>query len=226
MKQRVLLKGSPGLDLLNRISSLDIPALKTAELRTGLILNPAGKILSLFEATRITEDSLELQFEDGFLQLLEHYTFSETYTLTPLTSNPSPATPELDRILRLTPREGREFKPDGETNPLEVNLRSAISDQKGCYPGQEVIEKIISLGSPARRLCLLKEVTPGSSAVPSSPATLPLPAPLLSQDGADAGHLTSFSEGHALGVIKRIFLKPGTRLQAGAFEFELIEVAP
>lgn len=38
------------------------------------------------------------------------------------------------------------------SNPLEVGLHEAIAGNKGCYPGQEVIEKIISLGSPARRL--------------------------------------------------------------------------
>jgi len=38
------------------------------------------------------------------------------------------------------------------SNPLDLGLRDGISDQKGCYPGQEVIEKIISLGSPSKRL--------------------------------------------------------------------------
>lgn len=221
MKQRVLLKGSPGLDLLNRISSLDIPALKTAEIRAGLILNPSGRILSLFEATRTAPDALEVEFEDGFLGLLEHYTFSEAYTITSLPAKPAPVTPALDRILRLAPAEGHEFQPDGETNPLEVNLRSAISDQKGCYPGQEVIEKIISLGSPARRLCLLKSTASAPLESDLGPSRI-----LTTPEGAEAGVLTSFSEGHALAVIKRIFLKPGLRLQAGAVPFELIEVAP
>ncbi|MCM0607119.1 MAG: hypothetical protein KA715_13600 [Xanthomonadaceae bacterium] len=48
---------------------------------------------------------------------------------------------------------GIEIQPD--SNPLDLALVSAIADQKGCYPGQEVIEKIIALGSPAKRLCLV-----------------------------------------------------------------------
>src|SRR5690606_34194147 len=57
---------------------------------------------------------------------------------------------ERMRIENLRPRAGREIT---ETfNPLEVGLKDSIADSKGCYPGQEVIEKIIALGSPARRL--------------------------------------------------------------------------
>jgi folate-binding protein YgfZ len=47
------------------------------------------------------------------------------------------------------------------SNPLEIGLHEAIAGNKGCYPGQEVIEKIISLGSPARRL--VKIVGAGSA---------------------------------------------------------------
>lgn len=38
------------------------------------------------------------------------------------------------------------------TIPLEAGLADAIAPNKGCYPGQEVIEKIVSLGAPAKRL--------------------------------------------------------------------------
>ncbi len=36
--------------------------------------------------------------------------------------------------------------------PLEADLMSAIHTNKGCYPGQEVIAKIMNLGHPARKL--------------------------------------------------------------------------
>jgi folate-binding protein YgfZ len=49
-----------------------------------------------------------------------------------------------------------------QSSPLEVGLRASIADQKGCYPGQEVIEKVISLGSPARRLVRIE----GTGALP------------------------------------------------------------
>lgn len=59
---------------------------------------------------------------------------------------------EVDRwrIQQMRPRVGFELTEGA--SPLEVGLRKFIADQKGCYPGQEVIEKVLSIGSPARRL--------------------------------------------------------------------------
>jgi folate-binding protein YgfZ len=65
---------------------------------------------------------------------------------------------EHRRVLSLVPGVDRELLP--EANPLELGLRSTIDDNKGCYPGQEVIEKIISLGSPAKRLARIESDSP------------------------------------------------------------------
>ncbi len=68
---------------------------------------------------------------------------------------------ERKRILALYPRVDHEIT--AEANPLEVGLKNSVADNKGCYPGQEVLEKIISLGAPAKRLCLLRGVGPAPS---------------------------------------------------------------
>ncbi len=217
MRQRVLLKGRAGLDLLHRISSVDIHALATGVPAPGLILNPEGKILCFFEITRTDGDSAEIAFQEAFLSLMDHYTFDERYELTPLPAGEEKAENEEARILALTPREGFEFHADGRTNPLEVNLRSAIADQKGCYPGQEVIEKIISLGSPARKLCLLR--TDKSFAGT-------LPCPVFSAESQEVGVLTSRSGAQALAVIRRTHLRPGTRFRSADCEWKLIRAAP
>ncbi|MBU6154502.1 MAG: hypothetical protein KGP28_09400 [Bdellovibrionales bacterium] len=195
MKQRILLRGRSGLELLHRISSADILGLSPGNKSIGLILNPQGKILSCFEAIRTKDDELEVRFEDDFLFHLEHYTFAERYQIERMPEVALDETQELERIRALIPKEGSEFKPDGTTNPLEVNLRSAIADQKGCYPGQEVIEKIISLGSPARRLCLLRKVN--GSEDPE------VPAPVRGTDGSEVGTLTSVRKGEGLAILKR-----------------------
>src|SRR5690606_3379136 len=67
------------------------------------------------------------------------------------------------RIKAMSPAVDAEIT--SESNPLELGLQNIIADQKGCYPGQEVIEKVISLGSPAKRLCLI-ESRLGSGDVP------------------------------------------------------------
>ncbi|MGB0647340.1 MAG: hypothetical protein ACPGQS_09215 [Bradymonadia bacterium] len=39
--------------------------------------------------------------------------------------------------------------------PLDVNALAGIVQQKGCYPGQEVIERTLAIGRPARRLVMV-----------------------------------------------------------------------
>lgn len=82
------------------------------------------------------------------------------------------------RILSLAPRIDAEILPD--SNPLELGLREGISDNKGCYPGQEVIEKIISLGSPAKRLAKL-----------TGTGNTPQVGDHVFFEGAEVGHITS-----------------------------------
>jgi len=107
---------------------------------------------------------------------------------------------EAHRIRNLSPRIGFEILAD--QNPLEINLHWAIAANKGCYPGQEVIEKIISLGSPARRLCRV-EITS------NTPATfIDLPAEIRGVEDQTApaiGKLTSYdpTTGSALAVLRK-----------------------
>jgi len=223
MKQRVLLRGQQGLELLHRISSADILGLSANEQRTGLILNPQGKIESFFEILRLNDESAEIRFEDGFLSRLEHYTFAEKYSIEALEPSLLSEIPMLERIRSLVPKEGFEFQPDGSTNPLEVNLRSAIADQKGCYPGQEVIEKIISLGSPARRLCHLKNTNRANATV-ANPVTPPLVA--IDDAGNPVGTLTSACEGEGLAILKRTHCKAGQKVYISGQEWLVEKVAP
>lgn len=112
---------------------------------------------------------------------------------------------EKSRIAALFPRIDRELVFDA--NPLEIGLREAVADNKGCYPGQEVIEKIVSLGSPARRLALLT----GTGLLPARGAGL------KSADGAEAGAVTSAAraEGEgflALALLRKTMATEGNKL--------------
>ena len=59
---------------------------------------------------------------------------------------------EHDRISLGIPQVLREYK---DRNPLNVSIQG-ISEGKGCYPGQEVIEKTLALGKPAKRTLSVK----------------------------------------------------------------------
>jgi folate-binding protein YgfZ len=87
--------------------------------------------------------------------------------------------------------------------PLEVGLRDAIAENKGCYPGQEVIERIVALGSPPRRL--VKIEGPGRCPQPGDPVLN------LAEPPTEVGTITSAVQVgerySALGLIKKIHAK-------------------
>ncbi|MFT4703332.1 MAG: folate-binding protein YgfZ [Bradymonadia bacterium] len=84
-----------------------------------------------------------------------------------------------------------------KTIPLEAGLWHGISLNKGCYLGQEIIERLYSRGRPNKRLMHLS--WPG--------AAMEAGAELINDSGKAMGHITrSYESGgtaHALGYVKR-----------------------
>jgi hypothetical protein len=104
---------------------------------------------------------------------------------------------------------------------LNLDLIDGISFTKGCYTGQEIVERVRSRGHVNRRLTGLLF---SSTEVPRPGATV------LAKDGNEAGHITSaaFSPlaGRAAGMayLRREYLEPGTTLQCGNTAAEVIEM--
>lgn len=94
---------------------------------------------------------------------------------------------------------------------LEVGLDDAISTTKGCYLGQEVVERASARGHVNRRLTGLRMET---GVVPTSGAT-------VHAEGRDVGVVTSAVDSPALGrpiamaYIRHELLSPGTRVEVG-----------
>ena len=65
------------------------------------------------------------------------------------------------------------------SSPLEAGGFDGISEGKGCYPGQEVIERTLALGRPPRRLMSIES------------AEFIAPGELHDEEGRAAGELTS-----------------------------------
>jgi len=107
------------------------------------------------------------------------------------------------------------FGPDiipGQTIPLEAGAWHGVSFSKGCYLGQEVIERLYARGQPNKRLVALDVAGP-----PPAPDT-----PLHDASEAAAGWVTSSApelDGttHALAYVRRRWLKddPTLRLPDG-----------
>ncbi|MBW2286217.1 MAG: aminomethyltransferase family protein [Deltaproteobacteria bacterium] len=114
---------------------------------------------------------------------------------------------ETLRIEAGIPRFGAEL--DESVLPAEAGLDRAISIDKGCYLGQEVVERMRSQGQASHRLVGL--VAAGEESF--------VPGETLSSGGKSVGEVTSAcrSEGIgpiALAFVRRAFAEPGSRLEA------------
>jgi len=131
--------------------------------------------------------------------------------------------PQLEDWRVRSLRPGVDSEINETVNPLEIGARDAVAPNKGCYPGQEIIEKIAALGSPARRLVLLE-----------SSAPFPAVGSLLFKGDQEAGILTSVSSVStfaksanlfsALGLLKKTSAKEGEMLSLGASEASTVQV--
>ncbi|MDD4933251.1 MAG: glycine cleavage T C-terminal barrel domain-containing protein [Methylacidiphilaceae bacterium] len=126
---------------------------------------------------------------------------------------------ESFRLEARLPRWGAELQP-GDL-PQEVGMDPlAISYQKGCYVGQEVVSRLHHIGHANRSLVLLAALSPSAGLQAGAP---------LSQHGQDVGRITSVAYSFArkaelaLGIVKRASAVPGAQLQAGTSLWEVIE---
>jgi aminomethyltransferase len=124
----------------------------------------------------------------------------------------TPADGESVRVVRLEhakPRYGEDIF--DTTLPQETQQTHALNFTKGCYIGQEIVERIRSRGHVNRLLVGLRI----DATEPPTAGTK------LSADGAEAGEITSaaFSPALgkvvALGYVRAQFAAPNTALKAG-----------
>ncbi len=114
------------------------------------------------------------------------------------------------RIEAGIPRYGAELGED--TLPLEANLLDALSFNKGCYIGQEIIERARSRGHVNWKL----------AGVIVESAQPPAPGEKLTFDGKEVAEITSacvsptLEKSIALAYIRKEHVEPGTRLETGS----------
>jgi folate-binding protein YgfZ len=113
---------------------------------------------------------------------------------------------EILRIEAGVPRLGAEL--DESVLPAEAGLERAVSSDKGCYTGQEVVERLRSRGQVSHRLVGLTTAGDRPLAVGADVAA----------EGRRIGEVTSAcvsptSGSIALAFVRRAFAEPGTELQ-------------
>jgi folate-binding protein YgfZ len=114
---------------------------------------------------------------------------------------------DVVRVITGVPRFGVDF--DDSTYPQEAALETkAVSFQKGCYLGQEVVCMLEMRGHVKRKLVSL--VVEGGEVPPAH-------APVADTKGAAVGEITTVArtpegEVRALGMVKYAFIASGTEL--------------
>ncbi len=130
---------------------------------------------------------------------------------------------EVVETLRLEhgiPLWGKELTVNTLPPEAGPHLLESISYTKGCYVGQETIARLKSVGHVNRTLVFLR----------SDSSAFPEPATKLTQEGHDAGSVTStgfspqLERGIALGYVSRTLAVEGTVLEAG--DLKLTVTAP
>ena len=128
-------------------------------------------------------------------------------------------TGEEVRLVRIeygVPRMGDDIR--DVSLPQETQQMHAVSFTKGCYIGQEIVERIRAQGHVNKKLVRLAIDAPG---------TLPA-GTKLTADGKEAGDLTSsvFSPAMgrvaALAYVRTAYAEQGTGLRAGDFEARVL----
>ena len=116
---------------------------------------------------------------------------------------------DIARVRRRVPRFGLDFGPD--CIPHETQVFSAVSFTKGCYTGQEIVERVRSRGR-VRRLLVAVELE--SPEAPTDRRVV--------HDGKAVGSLTSLfpisTDGRkwaGFAMVRRAAAAPGTRVTIG-----------
>jgi len=193
----VAIEGPDASSYLQSQVSQDLRDMAPGESRWPFLLEPAGKVDVLARVTMIDDERFELDTDPGFGDVLEarlnrfKIRGKATVEARPASEGSVPLD-EDGRIAAAWPKMGAEIVP-GETIPAETGIAEvAVSFTKGCYPGQELVERMDSRGSTSpRHLEVLDRHaadTPGATVL---------------HDGNEIGVITSVGTTQVLAYIKR-----------------------
>ncbi len=199
-RDHVIVEGPDALTYLHSQVAQDLRELAVGASAWTLVLEPTGKVESLARVTRIADDRFDFDTDAGFgealaarLNRFKIRVKAEISVLAATSSAPSDGH-EVARIAAGWPRMGFEIVP-GETIPAVTGVVPvAVNFTKGCYPGQELVERMDSRGADAPKQIRVVSVEVGAA----------IGDPVL-VDGNEVGTITSVSPagGIALAMVKR-----------------------
>lgn len=199
-RDHVIVEGTDALTYLHSQVAQDIRDLAVGASTWTLVLEPSGKVESLTRVTRRSDDRFDFDIDAGFGEALAarlsrfKIRVKAEISVVPADS-PAPSDDhEAARIAAGWPRMGFEIVP-GETIPAMTGVVAvSVNFTKGCYPGQELVERMDSRGADAPKQIRIVDVEPDAAI--GDPVTV---------DGVEVGAITSVSPAGdlALAMIKR-----------------------
>jgi folate-binding protein YgfZ len=194
----VVIDGPDAATFLQSQASQDLRGMAVGDApRWTFFLQPTGRVEVLARATMVGDERFHLDTDPGFGPILEARLnrFKIRVKATVSAFDGSVGTMEGsddERIAAGWPKMGAEIIP-GETIPAETGLAEvAVSFTKGCYPGQELVERMDSRGSIAPRHLSVLPLRPGDT-----------PGATVSSGGVEIGTITSVGSTQVLAYIKR-----------------------
>ncbi len=183
----MIVEGPDAATYLHSQVAQDLSDLAVGQTRWTLVLEPTGKVESLARVTRTAAERFDFDTDAGYgdalaarLARFKIRVQAEITTVPATTAAPSDEH-EIARVEAGWPRMGFEIIP-GETIPAVTGVVPvAVSFTKGCYPGQELVERMDSRGADAPRSLRIVEVAKGSA----------IGDPVVDADGVEVGTITS-----------------------------------
>lgn len=217
----IKITGRDAGNFLHRMSTQDIQNMQTNDLLLTAFVNAKGRLVDVIAIQAMGNEAFLLY---GYTYPAQHLTawlqqflFLEDICIEDYShQGNAPFCAESDRISKgyaLGPLEVCE-----EYNPLELGLKSAISWNKGCYIGQEVISRLDTYQKQKRHLY---QVT--VCAEPLTPIQPQTPVYANANTTNCLGYLSSFDGNHlqGLAVLKSTETPLDAYLEAPAHENRL-----
>jgi len=204
------IQGQSAAEMLGRVLGADLSSLS----RTAVALVPwQNEQITVIRSTHTAEDGFDL-----FLARAAGESLRDAL----LAVGAQALTGDVCEVLRIEAGLARYGVDMDESNVVtETNLEDAVSFNKGCYVGQEIIVRIKHRGHVAKKL---------TGIVFEKDSTIESGAKILSADEKEVGRVTSstfsphLDRTIALGYLKYDYLGPGAKLKAGESSGEVCDL--
>ncbi len=194
----VRVSGPDALSYLHSQCSQRLDDLAVGERRWSLVLEPTGHVIAVVGVSRSDDAVVDIDVDPGAAEAvvarLQRFLLRTAAVIEHL-AEAGEVDPEVERarVAGGWPRHGAEIVV-GSTLPAELGVADlAVSFTKGCYPGQELVERMDSRGAsaPWRLIVVMAPTKVGD---------------VVTVAGEDVGAITSSSGDVSIARVKRAVL--------------------